>query len=169
MISSQSVLHPHYPGLEKINFNGTVVLIDPQGPNWVATDETGAGILRLFDGNRSVNQVVHAYAANTGFEPAKSWQHVETIARDALRHKFLVRSPMNLPSYDGREEYLKSGKLTELWIHTNNSCNLTCGHCLVSSGPDGDKGLSTSLLQDIITQADSLGARRFFFTGGDHP
>ena len=99
MISSKSVLHPHYPGLEKINFNGTVLLIDPQGPNWIATDETGAGILRLFDGKRTVNQVVHAYAANTGFEVAKAWQHVETISRDALRHKFLARSPMDLPSY----------------------------------------------------------------------
>ncbi len=167
MISSKSVLHPHYPGLEKINFSGTVVLLDPHGPNWVATDETGAGILCLFDGNRTVNQVVHAYAANTGFEVAKAWQHVETIARDALRHKFLAGSPMDLPSYNGREEHLKSGKLTELWIHTNNSCNLTCGHCLVSSGPDGDKGLSTPLLQDIITQAGSLGVRRFFFTGGE--
>lgn len=166
MISSQTVLHPPLE-LEKINFNGTVVLMDPQGPNWVATDETGGRILRLFDGNRTVNKVVHAYAANTGFEVAKAWQHVETIARDALRHKFLTRSPMNLSSYGGREEHLKSKKLTELWVHTNNSCNLTCGHCLVSSEPDGDKGLSTSLLRDIITQASSLGAKRFFFTGGE--
>ena len=110
MISSQTLLHPPM-GLEKIYVNGTVVLLDPQGPNWVATDETGAGILRLFDGNRTVNEVVHTYAANTGFEVAKAWQHVETIAQDALRHKLLISGRMNLSSYNGREEHIKSGKL----------------------------------------------------------
>lgn len=167
MISSKLVLYPHYSGLEKINFNGTVVLLDPQGPNWVATDETGAGILRLFDGKKTVGEVVHAYAANTGFEIVKAWQHVETIVRDALRHKFLAGDRMHLLAYNGREEPLKSVRLSELWIHTNNSCNLACSHCLVSSGPDGEKGLSTSLLYSIITQANTLGAKRFFFTGGE--
>jgi len=57
--------------------------------------------------------------------------------------------------------------LRELWIHTNNSCNLSCDHCLVSSGPDGDKGLDGESLLGLIDEAADAGVERFFFTGGE--
>ena len=49
----------------------------------------------------------------------------------------------------------------------NDFCNLTCEHCLVSSGPDRGQGLETDRLNDAIDQAVSLGVERFFFTGGE--
>jgi radical SAM protein with 4Fe4S-binding SPASM domain len=71
------------------------------------------------------------------------------------------------PEYAGREAFLSDEPLTDLWIHTNNSCNLSCAHCLVSSGPDGDTGLPTKVLLDVIDQARALGTKHFFLTGGE--
>jgi radical SAM protein with 4Fe4S-binding SPASM domain len=154
-------------GLEKIDLKGISILLDPVNPNWVATDETGEKILRLFDGRRTFNEVVQAYAGETGFEGVKAWQHVDTIAQDAVRQKFLSEDQVEPTPYEGRELHLEHETLTDLWIHTNNSCNLSCKHCLVSSGPDGDEGLSTSRLLDVINQARSLGTKYFYFTGGE--
>lgn len=66
------------PTLETARFNGVAILLDPAGPNWAGTNEMGSRILALFDGRRTFGEVVRAYAAETGYELAKAWQHVET-------------------------------------------------------------------------------------------
>ncbi|MBI3995519.1 MAG: radical SAM protein, partial [Nitrospirae bacterium] len=165
ILTDETVLHK--PTLERSRINGVTILLDPTGPNWAGTNETGSRILALFDGKRTFGEVVRAYAAETGYEPAKSWQHVETITQDALRQQLLSTLPIARRAYPGRSAYLTSRTLSELWLHTNNSCNLACSHCLVSSGPEGDKGLSTEQFQKVLAEAQALGARRFFFTGGE--
>lgn len=147
--------------------NGSVVLVDPVAPNWLATDGRGEAILERFDGQRSFGNVVKEYAGESDIEWAKARQHVETIARDALRQGLLKTEMPETRPYEGRESYLEGGDLKEIWIHTNNTCNLTCSHCLVSSGPDGIQGLDTKDILDIIEQARGLGTKRFYFTGGE--
>src|SRR3989338_1773763 len=157
----------HAPPREPLALDGVTVLVDPAGPNWVGTDERGRRILELFDGARTFDQVVRAYGAEAKVEFAAAWQHVDTLARDAVRRGMLADTPIVRPPYRGRASYLGSRRLTELWLHTNNSCNLACSHCLVSSGPDGDRGLPTHTLLKVIADAQTLGVRRFFFTGGE--
>ncbi len=157
----------HAPLRETLALDGVTVLIDPAGPNWVGTDERGQRILELFDGARTFGQVVRAYAAEAKLEFAAAWQHVDTLARDAIRRGMLADVPIVHPPYRGRASHLGPRRLTELWLHTNNSCNLACSHCLVSSGPDGDRGLPTERLLAVIADARALGVRRFFFTGGE--
>ncbi|MER3445823.1 MAG: hypothetical protein C4291_02835 [Candidatus Dadabacteria bacterium] len=62
---------------------------------------------------------------------------------------------------------LKADHLSELWIHTNNSCNLQCAHCLVSSAPWEDRGMPKEEIKRIIDQGRELGVFRFYFTGGE--
>jgi radical SAM protein with 4Fe4S-binding SPASM domain len=165
MTPSQRGLHA--PAYETLQQDGLRVLIDPSTPNWIATDEAGVQVLSLFNGQRTLDEVVSDYARSSGHEIAKAWQHVDTIAGDAIRHAFLSEQLSVAPAYAGRAAHLSGRPLSELWIHTNNSCNLACSHCLVSSGPDGDRGLPTEKLFDLIAQARALGTRHFFFTGGE--
>ena len=164
-LGNDTVLHSAMTAT--VRENGNVVLLDPERPSWLATDERGASILKQFDGRRTFGQIVGVYAAETGFVWAKAWQHVETITRDAIRRQLLAESRQTATAYEGRAHFLKSTHLNELWIHTNNSCNLTCSHCLVSSGPDGDPGLSTKVITQLIDEARALGTTRFYFTGGE--
>jgi radical SAM protein with 4Fe4S-binding SPASM domain len=157
----------HAPLIETLALDGVTVLVDPAGPNWIGTDGRGRRILELFDGSRTFGQVVRAYAAEAKLDGAAAWQHVDTLARDAVRRGMLADAPIVRPPYRGRASHLGSRRLTELWLHTNNSCNLSCSHCLVSSGPDGDRGLPTHTLLKVIADARTLGVRRFFFTGGE--
>lgn len=165
ILTDETVLHK--PMIESSRLDGVTLLLDPAGPNWAGTDERGKHIMELVDGKRAFGEIVRIYAAETGVELAKAWHHVETIVRDALRQQILSPTPVHRAPYAGRAAHLTQRSLTELWLHTNNSCNLACSHCLVSSGPDGDKGMPTEPFLKVIADARELGARRFFFTGGE--
>jgi len=164
-LTDDMILFP--AGTTRLPNEVVALLIDAEAPNWLATSASGAEILSRFDGQRSFGQVVIDYRTRSGLEWAKAWQHVDTLTRDALRHGFLSNVPVERGAYRGRAAHLAGTSLSELWIHTNNSCNLSCGHCLVSSGPGGDRGLATDRLLDVIEQARSLGTARFYFTGGE--
>ena len=156
----------HVPPHVTLERNGIVVLLDPDAPNWIATDARGARILSRLDGRTSLEEVTARYARESGVELAKAWLHVNRLVREAQRHGFASAEPIAAARYPGRARYL-SPRLRELWIHTNNSCNLACEHCLVGSGPDGDRGMETKRLFALFDEAAGLGVERFYFTGGE--
>jgi MoaA/NifB/PqqE/SkfB family radical SAM enzyme/SAM-dependent methyltransferase len=141
--------------------------VDDEAPNWISTDERGGQILNLVDGKRNLGDLIKEYRKEYGLDSAVAWLHVYDFVKAGIRHQMLFLDPVERAPYTGRGDYLKPVKLNEFWIHTNNSCNLTCTHCLVSSHPGGDPGLSTQNLMKVINEAYQLGARRFYFTGGE--
>ncbi|MGH7792743.1 MAG: radical SAM protein, partial [Thermodesulfobacteriota bacterium] len=157
----------HAPPYSQIMLNGLSILIDPEGPNWISTDVKGARIASYIDGKKTFNEIVALYGSEFGLNGAKAWVHVNSFIKDALRERFISFIPYTRPPYTRRSDYLKVDHLSELWIHANNSCNLQCAHCLVSSGPWEDKGLPTDEIKRIIDQGRELGVLRFYFTGGE--
>ena len=155
------------PPVARERMNGTRILIDPAGPHWIGTDARGDHLIRLFDGRRTVDEIVADYRLAQGIEPDRAWMHVHSFAQEALREGFLRREPIGARPYEGRAARLSLDTLPELWLHANNSCNLRCAHCLVSSGPDGDKGVEPDVLRGWVSQALALGTRRIYITGGE--
>ena len=143
------------------------VAVDPASPNWMTSDDRGIQLLGRFDGRTPFADVVKDYALRSGLDATRAWLHVETFARDALRQGFLSTDGAAPAPYLGRQAYLETTRLNELWVQVNDFCNLSCGHCLVSSGPSRAQGLETGRIQDAIDQAVALGVRRVFFTGGE--
>ncbi len=163
-LTPQTILHTpsltHWHSSDGLHF-----AIDADGPNWIATDGRGAKILTAIDGRTTLAQLVAACRGD--LDPAKAWLHVHSFVQSLVRAGIARTTPFARPPYAGRAAHLAAGRLREFWIHTNNSCNLTCEHCLVSSGPDGDRGLATETLFKAIDQAAKLGVERFYFTGGE--
>ncbi len=158
----------HTPSYSKLNTNsGVQIFIDPEGPNWISTDNKGAKILSFIDGKKTFDEVVRLYSTEQNLPFAKAWVDVDSFIKDGVREKFVSLNPYSRAPYKGRADYLELSNLSELWIHTNNSCNLQCTHCLVESGPSGDKGLDTQTLKKLIDDAKKLGVYRFYFTGGE--
>lgn len=92
----------------------------------------------------------------------------------AAQAKFFARLPdAEAKSYPGRYQYLNTDRLQELWFHVTNRCNLSCRHCLFSSGPAAADGeLSADLILQRAAEAAELGCRIFALTGGEplcHP
>jgi radical SAM protein with 4Fe4S-binding SPASM domain len=156
----------HVPPHVSMERNGIVVLLHPEAPNWIATDTRGARVLSWLDGRTTLAEASARYAREFGVEPSRAWLHVNRFVREAQRRGFAAPEPVVAAHYPGRARYLEP-RLRELWVHTNNSCNLACEHCLVSSGPEGDRGLPGDRLAALIDEAAALGVERFYFTGGE--
>ncbi len=141
--------------------------LDEAAPHWVAADPRGARILESIDGKSTLGDLVAAYGARSGFETGKAWLHVHDFVQDCLRAGFLSLAPKEPRPYAGRRHFGPPSALRELWLHTNNSCNLACTHCLVSSGPGGTPGLESREWMRVIREALEAGVERFYVTGGE--
>jgi len=61
-------------------------------------------------------------------------------------------------------------RLTALWVQlTGTWCNLACTHCLNASGPRDPwlKPLAPAVARRAIAEAEALGVREIYFTGGE--
>ncbi|MBI3088142.1 MAG: radical SAM protein, partial [Candidatus Omnitrophica bacterium] len=157
----------HVPPLFSWNDQDLWFFLDAEGPHWVATEERGARLLSWLAAPTPFGELVHRYAAAYQLDGAKAWLHVFAFAQELLRVGFASPTPIVREPYLGRAAYLAPNRLGEAWLHTNNSCNLTCTHCLVSSSPSGDRGLPTASLLRLIDELAALGVSRFYFTGGE--
>ncbi len=163
-ITAQTVLHT--PALTRWSTDdGVHLALDAEAPNWVATDAKGALLLSLLDGRRTLGDV----AARARLYPdlARSLQHTLSFAQALVRSGIAGEAPFARPPYTGRADRLGAWTLRELWLHTNDHCNLECEHCLVSSGPSGSRGLPSETLLRAIDEAAALGVERYYFTGGE--
>ena len=93
--------------------------------------------------------------------------------KSPYREKFLARLP-DAPTthYEGRSQYLKTDQLKELWLHITNRCNLSCQHCLFTSGPTSTEEMTAELILNRAKEAVDLGCKIFALTGGEpffHP
>ncbi|MEE2964727.1 MAG: methyltransferase domain-containing protein [Acidobacteriota bacterium] len=165
VIEDKTVLRA--PAYSVHDVGNDAVALDPARPHWIGTDDRGLGLLGRFDGRTPFVQVVRDYANASGLDVTRAWLHVETFAHDGLRQGFLSTDGAAPAPYLGRSAYLETEHLHELWIQVNDFCNLSCAHCLVSSGPERQQGLPTEVIADAIDQAVTLGAQRLFFTGGE--
>ncbi|HKQ58393.1 MAG TPA: radical SAM protein [Candidatus Eisenbacteria bacterium] len=83
----------------------------------------------------------------------------------------LLQSPSAAPAYPAQP----LAHLDALWIQVAGTlCNLSCGHCFVSSGPGNHRHalMSRAEVAARVAEALSLGVREFYFTGGEpflHP
>lgn len=157
----------HAPPYKEVARDRLRLLIDPEEPNWVATDSRGAMIAALLDGRRSFGQIIEEYRVFAGTDWARAWLDCHTFLHDLLRAEFIYASAPARPSYPGRSRAIAPDRLRELWLHLTNACNLACSHCLVESSPDGIRGISTDEWFRIIEQALDLGVERFYITGGE--
>jgi len=164
-INEKSVFYaPDYYHIEQDSLH---LFLDPEMPNWIITDKRGSQIIDDIKNCKNVKELMNNYANTFDMDYTRAWLEVHTLLKDLIRSEFLTSEPVKKVAYTGRADFVHADKLNELWIHTNNSCNLTCSHCLVNSSPNEDGGLSTESIKKIIDEAAVLGTSRFYFTGGE--
>lgn len=141
------------------------LVVAPEYPSWAATNRLAAQLLQELaaGGPERLTTWVSDLAASDGLSLEEAWAVTEGCADEC---RSLWAPPTN-GDYAGRSAYLRPQYLRELWLHIADCCNFSCRHCLVSSGPEGDRGLPTDVLLELLDQAKGLGVRTFFITGGE--
>jgi len=163
----------HAPHLHLFTKDDLHYAVHAEAPNWVVLDGRGREIL---DAVReagasgapiSFGGLVARYAASHQLEAGKAWLHVHDFLRALDRAGLLADTPFASEPYPGRAALVKPDGLRELWLQVNNACNLTCTHCLVSSGPGGAPGVDPAALVRLVDRAKELGMERLYVTGGE--
>jgi radical SAM protein with 4Fe4S-binding SPASM domain len=148
--------------------NGISLFIDPDMPNWISVNNTGAEIIRLCDGKHSVSGIQEAICKK--YNPSNREQvksEVSEFLSAAGLLEFVSDKKLSRPEYPGRSKAIAPYKLDELWIYSTLACNLRCKHCLVSAGTSLKKELTTEEIKEIVDEAIKLGVKRFYITGGE--
>jgi radical SAM protein with 4Fe4S-binding SPASM domain len=150
--------------------SGISLFIDPKLPNWLSVNRTGANILRLCDGKRTLCDIQDAVCKEYHI-PAAAADQVKKEVSDFLNAagllEFVSDKKIQRPEYPGRGEAIAPYKLDELWLYYTLACNLRCKHCLVNAGKSLKKELTTEEFKKVIDEAVKLGVRRFYITGGE--
>jgi MoaA/NifB/PqqE/SkfB family radical SAM enzyme/SAM-dependent methyltransferase len=129
-------------GWQRIHLTNSVLLIQPDIPDWIVVSEEADNIL-----------------SSTVFNDESTYYR-RTLLESAV--KIECQSP-----YEGRQSLLQLGKLKECWFHLTDLCNLSCNHCLFSASPAKSRCINPELLQKTVKHALELGCRLFSFTGGE--
>ncbi len=160
----------YVPPLDWFTEDGVHYGIDGAAPNWVALDGRGRALVERIatvPGAVTAADLVTWYASAERCEAAKALIHVHDLLAGLARAGMLSQDPVSHPSYPGRLALSAPDGLAELWLQINNACNLSCTHCLVSSGPGEAEGPPADWLVQQIDAAAQLGLERLYVTGGE--
>ncbi len=143
--------------------------VDPAAPNWVAVDQRGHQLMTtiLAQPGIAFGDLVARHAGRWTLEAGKAWVDVHDFLHALARSGLLQTAPPTGRPYPGRSALIQPDGLRELWVQVNNACNLSCTHCLVSSGPGKEPGLPPERLRRIVDRAAELGLERVYLTGGE--
>ncbi len=132
----------------RVEFNFTPVYISKHEPNWFVPNQKGDQIIQQIKRGISLNGDPHVIRF------LNSLPHARKL------------------DYSGRFYYLSLEKISELWLHITNKCNLSCTYCLFSCSPKETPHLSFNEIAKIVKEAKELGCNIFVLTGGEpfiHP
>ncbi|MBI4848758.1 MAG: methyltransferase domain-containing protein [Nitrospirae bacterium] len=156
------------PEYVKKQRNGISLFIDPKSPNWISVNNTGAEIIKLCDGKRSVSEIQDAIIDKYhGSDTGQIKKEVSEFLSAAGLLEFVSNKKLERPEYTGRSNAIAPYKLDELWLYYTMACNLRCKHCLVSAGASLRKELTTEEFKKVIDEGIKLGVKRFYITGGE--
>jgi MoaA/NifB/PqqE/SkfB family radical SAM enzyme/SAM-dependent methyltransferase len=163
----------HLAPLDEFSDEGITCFIDAGAPNWFAVEESGAEIVRKISSSEAAGAVlsfgalVSDHARSRDLEAGRAWVEVHDFLRALDGGGVLFDSRVERPPYPGRASLVAPEGLRELWVQINNACNLSCTHCLVSSGPGGAPGVDPAALHRLLDRARELGMERLYVTGGE--
>jgi len=146
-------------GWRRLEFAGTPVYVDPEGPDWFVPNARADAILRdLLDGEGAF-EAARRYAEAWQATPEVAWSDVQRVLARLDRRYVRPRVP--------RGDVLELLSLRECWLHVSNRCNLACSHCMFASSPHDPLELPTGRLLARVEEARALGCRLFYLTGGE--
>ena len=134
-----------------------VLILDPSQPTWIVTNENSANLLRLFDGHKSIGEVLNLVGGS------QNPQYLSAYGVIAKALELGILWVDKVPDSRVRRKTLSSVHLT-----LTRKCNLHCIYCYADAGKPNQHELSTEDWEDITSQIHSLsGPINFVLTGGE--
>lgn len=135
----------------------------PEAPYWFVPNESAAGILAKQDGLLEIS----APGKEAFIENMRTVCGKETLASAwAAEHFFSALALPSAQPYAGRKT-MKLNRLSELWFHLTDACNLRCSHCLFGHNFSRKRQMDTDWIRAIARESLDIGCGLICFTGGE--
>jgi radical SAM protein with 4Fe4S-binding SPASM domain len=121
---------PAIPELNLVEREGRWLCLNPAVPAWLFTTRSGALLLQLVDGSNSIQDYYELLASNGMVVPLPK---LIRFFQSALDAKFFEKSESEFDPT--ATELWENRKLTALYLHVTNRCNLHCSYCYRESSP----------------------------------
>jgi len=145
--------------LHRHEYEGTPIYVNPSLPDWFVPSTLCDQLLICLQKENDKDAALQRFCRQQGcsFDRAQNLYKQLEFSHTSCQTK----------TYKGRSNSLTLGPLKELWFHVTDTCNLACRHCLFSASPTMQTTLDRELLYNAIKEANDLGCRLFYFTGGE--
>jgi radical SAM protein with 4Fe4S-binding SPASM domain len=157
---------PAIPELKVIERDGRWLCLNPAVPAWLRTTKPGAFLLQLVDGSRSVRDYHEILAAHDIAVPLSK---LAGFFQSAVAAQIFAQ-----PASGSPPDLWEDRKLTAIYLHITNRCNLQCSYCYRESSPHlavvHDAGRFREMLQYL--KPFSIPGMTVTFSGGEplmHP
>lgn len=142
---------------------GINLVLDPEAPNWISTNRPGLDIIRLVDGDRTVEEI----ADHLRHEWRKPKKDVRIVVSDYLAELqalgILSSKRRSYLPYMGRPKTLSDDRLMDMSLCVTNRSNYNISHW----PEENDYELSGAEVVELIDVAANLGCRSVTLTGGE--
>lgn len=164
---NKGVFHSRTPGRSeepvRIKGDGHAIYLHPEVPFWFVPNPLGDEILRLRMNGETTDQLGGMIRKYTGGSPESCALDVESFLRSV--------EPPPARTYSGRKN-LSLNRLSEIWLHVTDVCNLRCRHCLFRTCQGSGRSLEVDRAKAVVEETERLGCRLVCITGGEpftHP
>ena len=141
---------------------GHYLVLNPDAPNLMVVDEKGKELIMLFDGRRTVSEVLDRLSSTYG-SGKKETQRLQAFTGSLIDAAYLHTEPPAKMEKIG----LGPRKLTRLFLHLTNECNLRCSHCFRSAGSKMQNEMPENSLVRVVKEFADLGGTSLILTGGE--
>lgn len=147
--------------IKKIEKEDRILFFNPNIPSWLVTNQNGAFLLSLCDGNNSVSDIVDALAETNGIDEANKAKHFfdEAIVSGIFEDPVSSTIPIKQ----------EKQKLSLVQLSVSSNCNLNCKYCYATDRVENK--YPKMVLYDYINVVDDITSFsegvEFTITGGE--
>ena len=146
-----------YPSGHKAGVSSAYILMHPNLPRWVLINETFHYIACLLNEGMSIDQVASSISTRFGISLQSARDDVSCVADKLVEHcllsPFLEHTAARVP------------RLSDLFLHLTDRCNLSCPHCYYPNNSSGD--ISYALVKRMVDEMFELGGKTITLSGGE--
>lgn len=139
---------------EKIFF-----VLDPDKPSWVFVNEDGLEILKLCNGENSIENIKQIISEkHEKIEYKDSFQIVSSFLANMERSQILNDKP---------HKELSKNQFNGLALEITRKCNLRCVHCYLSAGDANNSELTLNEIKELLKFTKDSGGVSVALGGGE--
>ncbi|NLY91955.1 MAG: radical SAM protein, partial [Firmicutes bacterium] len=132
-------------------------------------NKTGAEILELCDGAKSVEQIAEVMSARYGEDFHRAKLLIDDFINACISRGYVIIPPHN-------EDVPKKGKIfgefdrvtpMAMTFELTRKCPLACKHCYISAGSNLENEMNFEEVTVVLDKLKELGISKLFLTGGE--